>query len=258
MRGMLRWPGGKGHKLKVLIPAFPEHETYVEPFAGGAALFWAKKPAAKSVLGDMNDWLIHFYDEVRRGGLRKCGKMLHTRDNFDKMKLCSSTCCRLFINKTSWHGDMQALGTANPNGKPVAMNVLRNLEQYERRLASTHLRLGDFEDTMRMFDSPTTFHYLDPPWTAMERSRAYSKKHYHKDGGGDDVPVEKVARVASEMEGEVMISYDDTDRARKAFLGANLYVYLLPTTRASGRDGTVVATELVVTNYALPDRLKGR
>jgi hypothetical protein len=41
--------GGKKNLAKKLASMIPEHETYVEPYAGGAALFFNKKPSKKDV-----------------------------------------------------------------------------------------------------------------------------------------------------------------------------------------------------------------
>lgn len=39
------WIGGKRRLAKALLPLFPVHTCYVEPFAGGAALFFLKEPS---------------------------------------------------------------------------------------------------------------------------------------------------------------------------------------------------------------------
>lgn len=36
--------GGKTAILNHIFPLVPEHEVYTECFAGGAALFWSKRP----------------------------------------------------------------------------------------------------------------------------------------------------------------------------------------------------------------------
>ncbi|MDK4629565.1 DNA adenine methylase, partial [Kingella kingae] len=37
---IIPWMGGKRRLAKQLLPKFPEHQCYVELFAGGAALFF--------------------------------------------------------------------------------------------------------------------------------------------------------------------------------------------------------------------------
>ena len=58
--------GGKRRLAKHLIPLFPEHQCYVELFAGGAALFFLRPEKAKTeVLNDLNGGLINLYRVVQ-------------------------------------------------------------------------------------------------------------------------------------------------------------------------------------------------
>lgn len=53
--------GGKRKMVNHILPLIPEHSLYAEPFAGGAAIFWAKfcifggsKISPKIVLFDLD------------------------------------------------------------------------------------------------------------------------------------------------------------------------------------------------------------
>ena len=59
------WVGGKRRLAKRILPVFPAHECYVEPFAGGAALFFLKEPSDVEVLNDINGELINLYRVVK-------------------------------------------------------------------------------------------------------------------------------------------------------------------------------------------------
>ena len=59
------WMGGKTRLAKHILPLFPEHQTYVEVFAGGAALFYKKQPSKFEVLNDLNGELINLYRVVQ-------------------------------------------------------------------------------------------------------------------------------------------------------------------------------------------------
>lgn len=58
---IIPWIGGKRRLAKHILPLFPDHHTYVEPFAGGAAMFFLKRPAEVEVLNDCNNDLITLY-----------------------------------------------------------------------------------------------------------------------------------------------------------------------------------------------------
>ncbi|WP_027718620.1 DNA adenine methylase [Desulfovirgula thermocuniculi] len=54
----VKWAGGKGQLLPQLAPLFPagNYDLYVEPFAGGAAVFFHLLPE-RAVLIDKNEEL---------------------------------------------------------------------------------------------------------------------------------------------------------------------------------------------------------
>ena len=63
---LVPWMGGKRRLAKHLLPMFPEHSCYVEPFAGGAALFFLRpQPAKVEVLNDINGQLVNLYRVVQ-------------------------------------------------------------------------------------------------------------------------------------------------------------------------------------------------
>nr|DAK49910.1 MAG TPA: DNA adenine methylase [Caudoviricetes sp.]DAQ17095.1 MAG TPA: DNA adenine methylase [Caudoviricetes sp.] len=63
---LVPWMGGKRRLAKHLLPMFPEHQCYVELFAGGAALFFLRPKRAKcEVLNDLNGQLINLYRVVQ-------------------------------------------------------------------------------------------------------------------------------------------------------------------------------------------------
>lgn len=51
--------------LKYILPVIPAHDTYIEPFAGGLAVFLAKERVKVEVINDLNDEVSGFYLYVR-------------------------------------------------------------------------------------------------------------------------------------------------------------------------------------------------
>lgn len=63
---IIPWLGGKRRLADRIFPYFPQHSCYVEPFAGGAALFFLRPvPAEVEVLNDINGDLVNLYRVVQ-------------------------------------------------------------------------------------------------------------------------------------------------------------------------------------------------
>lgn len=58
--------GGKQSMLPLILTKVPPHRVYTEPFAGGAAVFWAKRPSKLEVLNDLNGEVVNFYQVLRQ------------------------------------------------------------------------------------------------------------------------------------------------------------------------------------------------
>ncbi|MBD3610550.1 MAG: DNA adenine methylase, partial [Gammaproteobacteria bacterium] len=59
------WMGGKRRLAKFILPYINGHKTYVEPFAGGAAIFFMKEPSKVEVINDINGDLVNLYRVVK-------------------------------------------------------------------------------------------------------------------------------------------------------------------------------------------------
>src|SRR5438445_10090 len=71
--------------IKELLPLIPKHRLYVEAFAGGAALFFAKSESQAEILNDINGEIENFYritktqfEELKQ----KTDGTLHSRNSY--------------------------------------------------------------------------------------------------------------------------------------------------------------------------------
>ena len=62
---IIPWIGGKRRLAKRIIPLFPEHTCYVEPFCGAAAIYFMKDQTKVEVLNDINGELVNLYRVVK-------------------------------------------------------------------------------------------------------------------------------------------------------------------------------------------------
>lgn len=65
MKTPISYYGGKQNLVSTILPLIPDHDTYVEPFVGGGAIFWSKDKSEVEVINDTNKELINFYECVQ-------------------------------------------------------------------------------------------------------------------------------------------------------------------------------------------------
>src|SRR5690349_3966237 len=64
-RTPLTYYGGKQALARQIIPLFPPHRSYLEPFAGGAAVLFAKPRAQRETLNDADGQVMRFWRALR-------------------------------------------------------------------------------------------------------------------------------------------------------------------------------------------------
>ena len=62
---LLHFVGGKSRLAAQIIKRIPPHLAYVEPFAGGAWVFFQKKPSKVEVLNDLDGELVNFWRVIQ-------------------------------------------------------------------------------------------------------------------------------------------------------------------------------------------------
>ncbi|MHB9026429.1 MAG: DNA adenine methylase [Armatimonadota bacterium] len=178
--------GGKQHLAAKLIPLFPSHITYIEPFGGAGALLFAKKPSPIEVYNDVDADLVNFMEVLRdRDGKfpefyqRAClspysrDEWEFCRDHLNDDPNPVERARRFFVvarfSFSGLVGKSFAVNITNTRGGMVQkasayQGVLGMLPCISERLMTVLIEHRDFRDLIRRYDSPNTFFYLDPPY----------------------------------------------------------------------------------------------
>ena len=65
MKPIIKYRGGKSKEIKYFLDFIPkQYNRYIEPFAGGAALFFYLEPCS-AIINDINPRLINFYMAIQ-------------------------------------------------------------------------------------------------------------------------------------------------------------------------------------------------
>ena len=143
------WVGGKRRLAKKILPLYPKHTCYVEPFGGGAALLFMKEPSKVEVINDINGELINLY-RIVQNHLEEFVKQfkwsLTSREMFkwEKMKRPETLtdiqrAVRFYyLQKLAFGGAIKAQSVGFCPISPKRINLLR----IEEDLSQAHLRLN--------------------------------------------------------------------------------------------------------------------
>ena len=235
--------GSKWRIRKYIIKNIPEHYTYVEPFAGSAAIMWSKKPSYIEVINDKDKSLIDDYKLLKTIKDRKLPnanyfKSIESMNNFYNNapntpinKLIKSLLlrCNTYSNK--------AVGVLYKKGSPLTK--LKKLDEYQARLKKIKIYNKSYETIIQKYDSPETFFYLDPPY---EKSKGLYKNHI--------IDYHKMRTLLDNVKGKWLLSINDSPFIRKIFKG---YYYKIIKVKSVGgvAIGTKPRNELIFANYPL-------
>lgn len=181
MKPAIPYYGGKSKLASKIIPLFPPHVCYAEPFAGGAAILFAKEPSEVEVINDTNKEIINFYPVVKNNftDLEKMIRVtLHSRTMYQDASTVYNSPHLFDEIKRAWAVWVLAVqsfasmldGTFGFDKKSGTTSQKVNnkrenfTEEYAIRLQSTQIECVDALYIIQSRDTPDTFFYCDPPY----------------------------------------------------------------------------------------------
>jgi len=192
--------GGKQQLAKWIISHFPPHDCYVEPFAGGLAVFFARIRRVKTqVINDTNPFVTNFWQQYRDNAselIRVIEATPYSREENDyckaiyqgKMPASNLEKARaFFVQCNQTFGSSPANGwcfTSNPNTvRPkVVINKMPLLKSVSYCMKYVEIENIDAIQLIKKWDGPKSFFYLDPPYPGANQGHysGYTMKDFNK------------------------------------------------------------------------------
>jgi DNA adenine methylase len=189
--------GGKQSLAPWITSLLPAHEHYVEPFAGGLSVLFAKTPSRMETVNDLDGELMTFWRVLRDRPddlLRACMLTPHGRAELDatwqptedELELARRIWCRLAqgrsgtLRKTGWRHYIDPAGSAT--------SMPGYLEAYVNRLAAAAERLRGVSleclpalTLIGKYGShQNSLLYVDPPYLGTTRGWGRNYRHEMK------------------------------------------------------------------------------
>ena len=221
-RPALRYRGGKWRIAPWIISHFPEHECYVEPYAGGASVLLVKPPSKFEVLNDLDGRVVNFWRVLREPRLNRQFRqqLLLTPYSRDEYKAAHEpsddpveaarrfyvACFQGFGRGYAAGGFALQVGSYGwGKNRPRQLQAVKHLRVIRRRLAQVQLENRPALDVIARCDRPGTLFYLDPPY--VHDTRLNSKRLYHHEMNDEDH--RQLLAVLPTLQGMVVLSgYD--------------------------------------------------
>lgn len=269
VKPFVKWPGGKqwlANAAPFLVPIKWRAGRYYEPFAGGAAFFFALEPA-HATLSDRNRELMTTYRAVRSDAdivIRLLERYPYDEEFYYRIRDTSprsavAVAARLlYLNRTCWNGlyRVNRKGQFNtPFGRFVNPTICDadRLRASARLLHRTRLRDGDFAKVVAEATRGDLV-YFDPPYTTGHQHNGFLKYNAPLFSWEDQ---QRLARSAKELSGRgvhVLISNADHPTVRQLYAGFHCYSVQRKSLIAGPVDSRGVVTEVLMSSYPILNR----
>lgn len=221
MGALIPYFGGKTRLAKTIIEKMPEHNCYVEVFAGAAAVFFGKQPSKTEVINDLDRELITLYRAVQNHPEelhRQFKFALVARDEFNRLMRAEPDTLTdiqragryLYLQRTCYGGRVhqRTFGTITTGGPRLNLFTLEATpEEAWRRLAHALIECMDFRELIPRYDRPHTLFYLDPPyWDIVGYAHNFLEQDFID-----------LADVLTGIKGRFLMSVNDTPEVREIF-----------------------------------------
>lgn len=199
VRPILKWAGGKTQLIAQLLPHVPERfGTYIEPFVGGGALFFALQPE-RAILSDSNPELVNLYRQIASDvdAVIDCLKRYrNTRDDYygvraqvwQELDPSEAAARMIYLNRTCFNGlyRVNRKGEFNvPYGRYPNPRICdeENLRAASEVLKRADILCGDFAEILASHVQAGDFVFLDPPYVPVGKwgdFKRYTKEQFYE------------------------------------------------------------------------------
>ncbi len=265
----IKWVGGKGRLLTQLEPLLPEgveRMRHVEPFMGGAAMFFARQPR-RALLCDVNPNLVGTYVAIRdelpavvkhlakfkRKHSKEAFYATRTRYNTKRLSPAERAATFIYLNKTCFNGlhRVNRKGEFNvPCGKYKNPRILdeEGLARASAALKKTTIACTGFEALLRRARKGD-FVYMDPPYAPVSATSSFT--NYASDGFGaqDQRRLRDVFEALDARGCHLMLSNSDVPFIRELYAKWRIDIVRAPRAINSKASGRGKVNEVVVRNY---------
>lgn len=258
MKTPITYYGGKQTMLRHILPLMPQHTNYTEAFCGGAAVYFAKEPASGfEVINDQLQCLVTFYQEVvanfdrlkERIDLTPHSRDVHTHARHILAFPCFFT--RLDIAWAVWTLSRISFaskldGTFGYDRSGRTLKKLCNAKvafdaSIRERLDRTTIENRDALEVIRLYDTPETFHFIDPPYVGSDCG--------HYKGSFTEQHLTQLLDLLTQIKGKFMLTMFPNDNIERYATEHGWTIHPIERTISASKTTRRKQEEWIICNY---------
>lgn len=180
IKAILKYPGAKTRLAPWIVSFFPEHDIYLEPFCGSAAVLLAKTPCRQETINDINDEVVNLFSVLRNKEKAERLSIAIALTPYAESKEClfDDDCddvekARRYVAKTNMHigggqkyssGFKHSVKANGPQCPYVWSRMPEQIRKVSQRLKDVYIRKRDALELIRRYDIDGSLIYVDPPY----------------------------------------------------------------------------------------------
>lgn len=243
----------------IIIKLLPPHKLYCEPFAGGAAIFFAKKLSPEEIINDKNSEITNFYEVLKndfdalyleinttlhsRKLHKHAGVIYENPDMFDRTKRAWAI---WMLTTTGFGSRLDSIWGHDVKGKRI--RTFRHKQAHftkklSDRLKNTHIECCDAIKVIRDNDAADSLFYVDPPYVGADQG------HY---AGYTQPDFDALLNALTRIKGKFLLSSYPNNNLTKCVQENAWYQLNIPMNNspaASTSGGFVLKIEVLTANY---------
>ena len=261
--------GGKTRLAEEILRFAPGHEIYLEPFCGGASVFFKKEPSKAEILNDLDPNIVCIYQFLQKASAKELSDFAKRdwtakeetweRLRKEKPKALSDKAYRAwYLTRFGYQGTLWVKGNFRHEQKGRKPRLsLKRLQTLQKRLKGIKLFRKNGTELLRKYNKSNVFAYVDPPYPRNTRKRELWPEELE---WNDEKQLELLQALDS-FKGKFILSQRKLDLETKARLRKGWFAKRVKTFMSLGTGGAAPQRppawryEYLISNFPLKETI---
>ena len=227
-----RYAGGKFYARKLILEYLTSHTHYLEPFAGGASIFFAKNKVRSNWLNDLDPNLINCLTIIRdfpqelskalKGEAATKERHAFYKNEFEPQSELEMALRWYYLNRTSYSGIMNMKNCYFGYGDKFSMrpeNWEANILRTSQKLQGVKLTCLDFQSVIEQLNfNESYFLFIDPPYFNAAQDKFYT----HSFNSHDHIRLADLLK-SHKKQFNFLLTYDNALEIRELYSWAEIH-----------------------------------